>query len=114
MRERLAPLDGKQAVFFATFARFGWRTFRGRYVGKTALFLDVRDSRGNQLADHLWFKVGKGLDSLGLKEGDAVSFSARVGSYQKRDGYDYHLVYPRDLKKVDKSTLREEGQEALL
>ena len=43
------------------------------------------------MTDHIWFCVGKRLASLDLKEGDKVSFEARVGSYEK--GYVNYREY---------------------
>ena len=106
MREQLAPLLGEKSVFTATFKRFGWRKFMGQYVAKTLLLVDVKDEDGKMVTDHLWFKCGKGFDRLGLKRGDTVQFHARVGTYSKGDGYDYHLEYPEQLRKVDQAQER--------
>lgn len=90
----------------------------GRYIGKTVLLVDIRNSKGEILSDHLWFKMGKGFDSLKLKPRDAVTFEATVGTYTRggrdSDDYDFKLEYPRKLRKVEPNTLREIGQEELV
>ena len=102
MRDRLAPLNGNKSLFYATFKRYGWRKFRGQYVGKTLLFVDIQDKDGRQLSDHLWFKSCMSWERLALKSGDKVAFHARVDTYTRRgDDYDYHLEYPERLVKVN-------------
>lgn len=106
MREQLAPLLGAKSVFTATFRRFGWKKFMGQYVAKTLLLVDVKDKDGKVVTDHLWFKCGRGFDKLGLEKGDQVQFHAKVGTYSKGDGYDYHLEYPEHLVKIDQAQER--------
>ena len=77
----------------------------------TVLLVDVRDSDGNLVTDHLWFNYTKGFESLGdLQEGDVIRFDARVRPYVK--GYvnqrayiderevDYKLAYPTKVARV--------------
>ena len=105
MREVLGQLNGKKLVFYATFKRFGWRRFMGKYVGKTLLFVDIRDKDGNLRADHLWFKMGHRFERLNLKKGDQICFQARVDTYTKggrdSDDFDYHLEYAENLRKMN-------------
>jgi hypothetical protein len=82
MRERLTKLDGQRLRFEATFARFGEKTFK-HHVKVTALFVNVTNSLGVEVTDHLWFTVGKRMAALDLKPGDRVSFKATVGKYRK-------------------------------
>ena len=35
------------------------------------------------ITDHLWFSLGKQFQKLNLKEGDIISFDARVAKYVK-------------------------------
>ena len=62
---------------------------------------------GEVVTDHLWFTVGKTLKNLKLKEGDEITFYARVGTYRK--GYidkttDYKLNYMTkiEVKSLDR------------
>jgi hypothetical protein len=116
LRERLAEIEGRKSVFYGIFERYGWRKFRGQFVGKTLLLKDIKDKKGNIVTDHLWFHLTKGFDKLGkLQKGQMVSFEARSQPYTKHRGedYDYHLAYPQNLKIVDGSTLREDSQASL-
>ena len=113
VREALAPLQGQKSLWFCTFEKFGWKRFRGRYVGKTLLFVNVRDKDGKVVTEHLWFRMSKGFEKLDLKKGDEVAFHARVDTYVKgyrrrnADGFreggveDYHLEYPEGLVKLN-------------
>lgn len=89
----------------------------GKYVGKTILLVDVKNSKGEIVTDHLWMKIGKGFDELKPGKGDIVAFEATVGTYTRggrdSDDYDYKLEYPRKLRKVEPNTLREVGQTTL-
>lgn len=104
-RPELGALNGKKSLFFATFEKFGWRKFQGRFVGKTLLFVHVKDKGMNEVADHLWFKMGRGFEKLNLKKGDQITFHARVDSYARggRDSndFDFHLEYPEHLTKLN-------------
>lgn len=116
MREALAQIEGKKSLFYGEFSKYGWRKFMGQYVEKTLLLVNIRDKQGNLICDHLWFHLTKGFEKLGeLKKGQILKFEARVQSYTKHRGedVDYHLAWPQDLKIVEGTTLREEGQLAL-
>lgn len=110
MRNKLRDLGCKERYLFtARFARFG---FKNGWTGpvKTLLLTDVTHN-GVVVCDHLWFTCGKQFESLDLKEGDTLSFSARVSSYTK--GYkgwredvfdrpitkDWRLSFPTKVKK---------------
>lgn len=122
MREELQKRDGKRGLFTAVFARYGRaKGFQGREI-VTCLFTDVRDSTGQQVTDHIWFKCGKGFSMLGMKGGEHVEFEARVKPYFKgyrgrrySDGWtgdeggaqekDYRLSFPTKLKIVGESKI---------
>jgi len=111
MRKKLKQYYNQRTSFTGTFVRYGMkRGFNGLPL-KTMLLSDIRLlNQDKVLADHLWFTVGKRLGSLELKEGDVISFDARVTSYQK--GYkgfredvfdkpistDFRLSYPTRVK----------------
>src|SRR5437867_3718225 len=110
MRERLAALEGKRAVFRATFKRLGAKpSYRGPAI-VTLLFVNVRGTAGELVTDHLWFTMCKQWQALDLQSGDEVEFSARGRRYMK--GYrgrrddddlpsvseDFKLAWPRDAK----------------
>jgi hypothetical protein len=114
MREELAQREGRRGRFTATFVRFGKkRGFDGRPPVATALFVDVRDERGQLVTDHLWFTLGLILQRLELRAGEQIEFEARVTEYYK--GYvsgrydddnwqvpekDYRLSWPTRARKV--------------
>ena len=110
MREVLGELNGKKCIFYAEFVRFGWRRFQGQFVGKTLLFIHIRDKNQDEVADHLWWKMSKSFEKLNLKKGDQICFHARVDSYRKggrdSDAFDFHLEYPEHIIKLnDQATL---------
>lgn len=88
MREALAKVEGQRHVYTATFERFGRaRGYQGREV-VTLLLAAVKNASGDEVTDHIWFKMGKQFERLGLKPGDKVKFKARSGPYEK--GYKGH------------------------
>lgn len=111
MREKLKAIEGERLRFSGTVARFGKRTDRNGSENVTVLFCKVvRMDTGKEVTDHLWFNVGKRIQSLLLSVGDVVEFDATVVSYTK--GYlggpeeefpetiDYRLGHPRNLEKI--------------
>jgi hypothetical protein len=117
MRAELAKYNGKRRKFKAVFEKYGQKSFQN-HLKITLLLVDVVDVVSNQVVtDHLWFTEGKQFHSLGLKQGDRVTFTARVDTYEK--GYirnewdmketDYHLVFPTNLTKLQ----IEQGQTTL-
>lgn len=117
MREKLQQLAGKRATFRATFRRFGRKTKQvpgphGWYSKEfiTVLLVDITDTRGNEICDHLWFNLTKGFARVGLIEGEKVQFDARANEYWK--GYmgdreefsgqekDYCLRFPTNIRRV--------------
>lgn len=114
MREKLSRIKGSRGTFSGTFVRFGIkRGFKG--PERTVLLKDVKDETGEVVADHLWFNLTQGFDSLNLIEGDEVEFDARAKEYVK--GYqgknergrlespleiDYMLSYPTRVNILSK------------
>jgi hypothetical protein len=113
MRFSLEGLEGKRLMFIATFWHYGtFQTYRG--AGRTILLKCIRDVKGRLLADHVWINYTPSFDLAGeLRQGDIVTFDARVGKYIK--GYfgeriedrlahpaceDYRLNYPHNVKKI--------------
>ena len=116
MRTALKPLDNQRIEFTGTFERFGRKTnFKG-YPTVTVLLVDIKDSSGRNVTDHLWFSYTKSFQALGeLREGDLIEFHARVREYIK--GYrghrydeieenppriDYRLSHPTQFKIIKK------------
>lgn len=120
MREELGRRDGRRGEFTATFKRFGSKSaYKGPPI-VTLLFVDVKDTAGKIVADHVWFTMCKAWELAALREGERVKFEARVKTYRKgyrgrRDDYDlpaesidYKLSHPtrivvfgRDVKQLD-------------
>jgi hypothetical protein len=112
MRVRLGKMYGERTVFRGTFSRFGLKSaYKGPPL-KTVLLINITDSSGRIVCDHLWFNFTKGFAALDLKEGDVVEFHARVKDYWKgyrgrRDDVwdkplekDYKLSFPTKIRKV--------------
>lgn len=97
MRIELSKINGERRRFSGRFVREGKkRGYRGR-TETTILLVDIRDSEGKIVSDHLWFNLTQQFDSLILAEGEVVSFHARVTLYEKgykKDTYDYRLSRP--------------------
>ncbi len=92
MRKELKTLNEKRMRFRATVERFGKKTNYHGYPEPTILLKDVcLVDTDKQVTDHIWFTVGKTIQSLDLKPGDTVEFDARVGDYVK--GYVNHREY---------------------
>lgn len=106
-------MDGRRGVFSAKLERFGSRQpYKGPPV-KTLCMIDVRDGRGEPVADHLWFTDCKAWRGAGVKPGDIVQFTARVKAYTK--GYrgrrdddegagpttDWKLAFPGDVRVIE-------------
>ena len=114
MRHELKKINMQRNTFTGIFKRYGSKTNWHGYPEKTILLVDVRDSNGKIITDHIWFKNNKGFESLGeLKEGDRIRFDARVKDYvkgwhggkaemygEKRYEEDYKLSCPTKVKKL--------------
>lgn len=113
MREELAKRAGLRGLFRCRVGRFGKRkAYKGPPI-ETVLVRNVRDGRGDEVTDHLWFDVGKQMRELNLHPGDEIEFEARVATYEK--GYkgrrqdddlpqpqrDYELKFPRKFRKLN-------------
>lgn len=110
MRTKLKAI-GKETRnrYHATVGRMGIKSneFKG-FPERTILLKNVVNvDTGEVVTDHLWFTVGKTLKNLKLKEGDEITFNARVGTYRK--GYidkttDYKLNYMTkiEVKSIDR------------
>lgn len=115
MRKELKSIGTKDRhTFVAEFSRFGKKSaFKGEPL-TTLLFINVTDTNGNKVTDHLWFTMTKGFQKCDLQEGDVVQFDARVAQYEKGyKGYrydfaidtpvDYKLSYPTKIKVIEKA-----------
>jgi len=110
MREELKRREGMRGQFSAAFLRYGWR--RGYVNHKTALFVDVRDLRGQIVTDHVWFIVGAQIAELDLKPYERVCFVARVAAYRKgpfQEESDECPAREMDYRLVHYSNMQREG-----
>ena len=105
MREALRKLGlNNRYRFEAIFIRFA--TKGEQIQGKeTILLLDVK--KGDKfVADHLWLCGIQEFKKLDLKEGDLISFTARITMYKRfknqRKKLDYGLNNPMHVYKVNK------------
>lgn len=93
MRKELKKIHGERIRFFATVGRFGQKKNYHGYPEPTILLKHVqRADTGQEVADHVWFIVGKRISDLDLSVGEKVSFEARVADYIK--GY---VNYRQDI-----------------
>lgn len=105
MRTELSKINNIRTTYTGTFSRLGKKN--NKYSTKTLetiLLLDIKNSSGKVLTEHLWFNYTKGFRKLGLlQEGDLISFRARVKPYIKgyhKDQLDFKLSHPTDIKLV--------------
>lgn len=103
--------EGEIQTFTGIFIKTGERKLYNGYRLKTVLLADIKDERGNIVADHLWFKETKKFKKVQPFIGDKLQFTAKVGIYTK--GYkeykkntfcpikqDYMLFSPTNIKKL--------------
>ena len=113
MRTALAKEEDKRKTFKAIFIRVGKkRNFKG-FSEDTILLQQVMDVAENKLvADHVWFTYSKVFEASGIREGDVITFDARIKRYAK--GYinkalgikkqttDFKLSHPTNVTIVDR------------
>ncbi len=113
MRKELQQIgEETRNTFTGRFERYGEKSGYMGHVKETVLLLDIRNSTGKIVADHLWFNRTKGFRQLTLKQGDIVQFDARVEEYER--GYhgrreyvyvpvstDYKLAYPTKIVRLE-------------
>jgi len=103
-------------TLLSTFKRYGLKAGYSGHIEMTVLLVDIKDVTGRLLTDHVWFKMNKSFDKLGvLSDGDIIQFDARVKRYLKgyrgddeMKGighpleYDYKLSNPTKLRVINK------------
>jgi hypothetical protein len=84
MRTALGKNEGERKRFRGTFVRIGKKkNFKG-YSEDTILLEDIIDIAGNdRVADHVWFSFTKIFEDAGIREGDIITFDARISRYSK-------------------------------
>lgn len=101
MRGELGRYSGQCWTFTATFIRFGMRMSFGKPV-QTVLLYNIKDGRGELMADHIWIGEARLFRVLNLMSGQHVKFSARVEMYFRKSGtLDYRFVLPRWVRVID-------------
>lgn len=84
MRTELKKIQNIRKTFTGIFKRYGTKTNWNGFPEKTILLIDVKDSSGKKVTDHIWFHMTKGFEKIGeLQEGDVIQFDARVKEYVK-------------------------------
>lgn len=118
MRRELSKSEGERKSYKATFVRVGKkRNFKG-YSEDTLLLQNIIDLSDNRLvADHVWFTYTKVFEDAAIREGDTITFDARVKRYEK--GYvnkslgmkyksdDFKLSHPTKVKRVESRIVKE-------
>lgn len=97
MREKLKEAEDRKTRFIGRISRSGKRR-DGNNIIETILMLDITNSKGQYVADHMWFEKRAGFDRVkGLEDGDVVQFYATSTIYLKgylgrrRNVYDSNL-----------------------
>jgi len=119
MRKKLKQLNQQRLTFRATVDRFGTKNGWHGWQVNTICFKDVTHN-GELVTDHVWFTCGKW--SQKIKEGDKISFEARVGEYEKgyrgyredvllygeysKPSVDYHLTRPTKVKVISEMEIK--------
>jgi hypothetical protein len=111
MRKELKKIDEQRELFKGVFSKYGLKTnYRGPSTN-TVLLVQIRDSSGGIICDHLWFNLTKGFEKLGaLQPGAFIQFEARVKKYKKgyvnkragidESAFDYKLSHPTKIVKI--------------
>jgi len=114
MRQELQKIREQRKTFIGIFGRYGSKTNWHGFPETTILLIDIKDSNGKIITNHIWFKMTKGFEKLGeLKEKDVIQFDARVKNYikgyhgRKAEEYgeenyeeDYKLNFPTKIIKL--------------
>ena len=108
MRENLKIRNGERFRVEGTIQRYGGKLTNIPKLDiycwqETVLILNIKDvESGETLTDHIWLKVGKTIEKLNAASGDTIQFDARVDSYRKKGGIDYHFERPTKFKIISK------------
>jgi hypothetical protein len=117
MRTGLSKNEGERKRFRATFARIGKKkNFKG-YSEDTILLQNIIDiESGQRVADHVWFTFTKTFEGANIREGDTITFDARVKRYtkgyvnkalsMKRQTTDFKLSHPTKVEVIERLTRR--------
>jgi len=118
MRTKLRDAQGERFTFNATFVRIGKKT---NYMGlseETVLLKNILKAETQEfVCDHVWLNFTRAFEKLNLREGDMISFDARIKQYTK--GYvnrkikinlqkrDYRLSHPTQIKRLQETRGKE-------
>jgi hypothetical protein len=108
MRENLKVRNGERFRVEGIVQRYGGKLTNIPKLDiycwqETILILNIKDlNSGEILTDHIWLKVGKTIEKLNTESGDVIQFDARVDSYRKKSGIDYHFERPTKFKIISK------------
>ncbi len=104
MKSRLALLYGKTKAFVAVFDKWGTRKnwHKGPDRVPTMLITNICDTKGNEIADHLWVRdVTPFLGIQDLEKGDRLRFKGRIDNFAKGSyEVDFHIVDVEKAKKL--------------
>lgn len=100
MRKELKEMQNIRKTFTGKFKRYGSKTNWHGFPEKTVLLIEIKDSSGREVTDHIWFRMTKGFENLGeLREGAVVQFDARVKEYIKGyNGYKEEVQWERPIE----------------
>lgn len=113
MRTALSKEENQRKTFKAKFIRVGKkRNFKG-FSEDTILLQDVIDvAENNLVADHVWFTFSKIFEVAGIREGDVITFDARIKRYSKgyvnkalgfkKRNIDFKLSHPTNVAIVER------------
>lgn len=111
MRTKLRDAQGERFTFHATFVRIGKKTNYMGHSEETVLLKNILKAETKEfVCDHVWLNFTRAFEKLSLREGDTISFDARIKQYTK--GYvnrkininqqkrDYRLSHPTQVKRL--------------
>jgi hypothetical protein len=113
MRTTLGKNEGERKRFSATFVRIGKKkNFKG-YSEDTILLQNIIDISNNErVADHVWFTFSKAFEDANIREGDIITFDARIKRYtkgyvnralgMKRQTTDFKLSHPTRVEILER------------
>ena len=96
MRKELKKHDRQRMKFKGIVERYGAKKNYKGGIEKTILLKDITFINGDKATNHAWLTVGKTIEKAELKEGDKITFDARINTYLKgydKDEWDYKLSH---------------------
>ena len=99
MRDKLRVYENEEITILATYKKYAITNHR-----RNNLFINVTDTEGNELSEHMWIKLKKSQEKL-LESKHTYSLKGTITTYYKRgkDGgkeMDYCIQNITEVKEV--------------